>query len=326
MVRLGDGRILMAYSNSPDVTSARPGSILLHAIASADGGKTWGDERLLVHDAAYNAARPSFLPIRGGRLWLFYYGFVKLSKDSAADSQCDVWATFSSDDGQTWDKPARIFQGYSGGQRGVLETDSGRIVLSIGYAVDPFRSVSASLVSADAGKTWKLSNAIDLGGRGTHSGAMEPAVVQLKDGRLWMLIRTTGQFYQTFSNDGGLTWGEATPTGIRIPEQMGGSPAALLRLASGRLAVAWNPPMEVPADASPWLKLGRGQLAVALSDDDGKTWSRPVICLRAAHASYPHLLEVAPGQLLLTTGLFKARGEKTDTILLRFTEQFVSRQ
>ena len=38
---------------------------------------------------------------------------------------------------------------------------------------------------------------------GDHAGAIEPVVVERKDGTIWMLIRTTrGQFWQSTSSDG----------------------------------------------------------------------------------------------------------------------------
>jgi hypothetical protein len=67
MARLGDGRILMAYVTSPDVTK-NIGSVALMQIVSADGGRTWGLARQIVHDPAYNAGRPWLLRTRAGEL------------------------------------------------------------------------------------------------------------------------------------------------------------------------------------------------------------------------------------------------------------------
>src|SRR5207244_3925411 len=84
-------------------------------------------------------------------------------------------------------------------------------------ARDPARHVTTAYYSSDAGKTWKPAAYIDaegkshptmdLGGHGHHDGAIEPTVELLKDGRLWMLIRT-GQdwFWEAFSKDHGATW------------------------------------------------------------------------------------------------------------------------
>jgi hypothetical protein len=47
----------------------------------------------------------------------------------------------------------------------------------------------------------------------------------------------------------------------------------------------------------------RGELSVALSEDDGQTWSKPVVIARQPGTSlaYPYLFEAAPGTLWLTT-------------------------
>ena len=84
--------------------------------------------------------------------------------------------------------------------------------------------------------------------------------------------------------------------------------------------MAWNPKMPVPEVASPWRKIGRGDLAVALSEDEAQTWTEPVICARAGFITYPHLLEISPGEILLTTGLMRARDENTAVVMLRFPE------
>src|SRR5689334_14169154 len=63
----------------------------------------------------------------------------------------------------------------------------------------------------------------------TTYGADEPAIIQLKDGRVWMLIRTQrGRFYESYSNDGAY-WLPALPTKLFSSD----SPAGLIRLKDG---------------------------------------------------------------------------------------------
>ena len=64
----------------------------------------------------------------------------------------------------------------------------------------------------------------------------------------------------------------------------------------------------------------REGLYVALSEDDGETWLDPVLAARAKEVSYPYLLEVAPGRLLISSGRLRARGYETDTITLLTSE------
>ncbi len=76
-------------------------------------------------------------------------------------------------------------------------------------------------------------------------GAVEPVAIELKDGRLWNLIRgQTGRFYESFSSDGA-NWSEPRPSPILSSD----SPAGLARTDDGRLV-----------------------LHAAISEDEGKTW------------------------------------------------------
>ena len=139
---------------------------------------------------------------------------------------------------------------------------------------------------------------------------MEPAVVELQDGRIWMLIRTTkGEFFQAFSSDQGMTWSEALPSGIGSPS----APCHITRLASGRLALVWNNTMNTTKS--------RSALSIALSEDDGETWSEPVIAVSGEQVSYPYISEPTPGQLLIGFNDVKSGWQNVKPRLLRVVEQ-----
>lgn len=151
------------------------------------------------------------------------------------------------------------------------------------------------LFSDDDGETWQRSNLLeapphqpdqrDLSVR-WQNGATEPTVVELRDGRLWMIIRTSLDYhYQSFSADGGATWSQpersrffGTLTSPRID-----------RLKDGRLLFIWNNTTSLPEFpknefTTPFIQesaqngLGedaftnRDAVHAAISDDDGKTW------------------------------------------------------
>ena len=179
-----------------------------------------------------------------------------------------------------------IFKGYTGASNGAIETHDGHLILPYSHYVnDPGRLVVHASVSSDGGKTWSLSNAIDIGGAGDHEGALEPCVIELKDGRVWMLIRTSRKFFwESFSTDGGKTWSEAKATTIDATS----APGHLTRLTDGRIALVWN-----RADK------GRTELHLALSTDEGKTWtpSMNVAKGKPGGATYPFVIEIDPGEL-----------------------------
>ena len=313
--RLGDGRVMMVHYGPVNPHGKQPGTCRVYAWTSADGGRTWGTPRELMHQAECQAICPSLLRTRDGTLWLFYLGFhVHAWKDGEPlmdKTRSDLWCAYSKDDGETWQGKQLIFRGYTGSSNGAIETSKGHLIVPFSYVVpNPGRLVSACVVSADGGRTWTLSSHIDLGGHGDHAGALEPCVVELRDGRIWMLIRTQkGCFWQTVSSDNGLTWGKATPTEIRSPS----APCHITRLQSGRLALVWNNTMATTKR--------RDTLSMALSADDGKTWTKPLECVRSGQLSYPNITEVTPGQLLVTCHHIMSGWRRGAPIAFRIREQ-----
>jgi len=121
-----------------------------------------------------------------------------------------------------------------------------------------------------------------------------------------MLIRTNlDQFWAAYSEDHGLYWRVIKPSGIAASS----APGYLLRLASGRLALIWNqlcangetiiaraPASHRHETAESWY---REELSMALSEDDGGTWSKPVVVAEApgGQIGYPYMLERKPGEI-----------------------------
>jgi hypothetical protein len=124
----------------------------------------------------------------------------------------------------------------------------------------------SALYSDDDGQTWRESPdrlTVEVPDSSTF-GAAEPAVLELKDGRVWMLIRTQrGRFYESFSNDAGAHWSAAQPSKLISSD----SPAALLRLKGNTILLFSN-----ACRRYPYAYGGRYVLHVAVSDDEGKTW------------------------------------------------------
>jgi len=176
--------------------------------------------------------------------------------------------------------------------------ESGRLVL-VGQEIIPaWRHATVMFVSDDLGQTWQRGDVLDYGvGAHDHAGSIEGTVLERGDGTLHLLMRTeSGFLWQADSRDG-LRWEGLQQTTI-------GSVTCcpqLARLADGRAALLWNaPPRHAPQNRS-----SRAELSLALSDDDGRTWSTPVV-VAANYAgggpvSYPYLYERRPGELWITT-------------------------
>ncbi len=163
----------------------------------------------------------------------------------------------------------------------VFVNDGKRIVVAAHGGVNP--KGSYTYVSDDGGDTWQRSNTVtvpDHTGGGFHRGirwnhgAVEPTVIELNDGRLWMLVRTPHDVhYESFSDDGGITWSESRPSQFYGTITM----PTLGRLADGRMLLFWcntTPLPELPTANGIWddVFTNRDVTHVAISEDDGKTW------------------------------------------------------
>jgi lysophospholipase L1-like esterase len=287
MVKRSDGAVMTIYS-TPTSYAGKPGECFIASRTTHDGGKTWEPERELTRLPEGRSSHPTVLRARDGTIHIFFLGFKKFAWDREKgnplpETRSDLWTARSSDDGQTWSTPQMIFEGYTGSTNGAVETHEGTLVVPFShYISNPGRLAARCSVSGDGGKTWQLSNDLDIGGAGDHDGALEPCVLELKDQRLWMLIRTTRSFFwESFSTDGGRTWSEPKPTTI----DSAAAPGHVIRLSDGRLVLAWNP-----------RAVQRRELHLAFSSDEGKTWSPSTVVARGS-TTYPYVHENKPGEL-----------------------------
>lgn len=337
-VELSDGSLLVVKGNATRV--------------SRDDGKTWSEPH-----AIYTGPKPGIpddsgvlLRTRDNAIVLVYmdistlqWGWNKEAGEAVENARLDVWSIRSLDGGKTWVDRQRILEGYCGALIDIIETKTGYIVVPVQLLLrKPARHALSTFVSTDAGKSWKQSNIIDLGGHGHHDGAMEPTLVELNDGRLWMLIRTNwDRFWEAYSLDHGSSWRILQPTTIDASS----SPGFLTRLASGRLVLVWNRlyPSGTKAvarrndnglseAAASWQ---REELSIAFSENDGKSWNEPIVFARLAGGeplqlgegrkmrmdglSYPTIFERRKGELWITT-----RFQGHLRVMLR-EEQFVQK-
>ncbi len=315
--------------------------------SSVDDGKTWTPISKPIHTGLRmgGGGHPGqIVRTARGTIVIVYLDFdgYKFSWDDAKgapkpDCKLELWCIRSTDGGKTWLDRQRLLGGYNADFMGFIQTRKGALVVTVEHlSPDLRRWVSCSFISDDEGRTWRQSNLIDLGGHGHHDGAVEPMVAELADGKLLMLIRTNlDRFWQAGSTDGGRYWRTLGPTTLDASS----SPGWLLRLRSGRLAVVWNrlspegrtaprvthtgPASEFPAS---W---HREELSLALSGDDGATWTRPVVIARqpGGKLCYPHMLERRPGELWITTHGHVGKGrQRVPPLAIRIAEQeFMSR-
>lgn len=227
-----------------------------------------------------------------------------------------TYAIRSLDGGKTWQDLQKLHDEWTGANRDIIETEEGNIIFtSMMMRHNPGRHTVVTYTSKTNGKNWIRSNVIDLGGIGHHGGVTEATIEQLKDGRIWMLLRTNwGVFWEAYSENEGLEWKYYNPTAIDAST----APGLLTRLASGSMMLVWNRKYpegetEYPltgGDAN-WSEVPasnhRGELSVMFSDDEGNSWSDPIVVAKAIeesktkHIAYPRVFEAKPGEIWITT-------------------------
>ena len=309
-VRLGDGSILTVERNMSCI--------------SKDQGKTWKEYPIFT-DTGRFVIRVERVLIRtsGGVIILAFANDRERAnwawQNDIADSpgaMLPTYAVRSLDDGKTWQDLQKLHHEWTGANRDIIETKNGNIVFtSMIMRHNPGHHTVLTYTSMTNGLNWIRSNIIDLGGVGHHSGVTEPTIEQLTDGRLWMLMRTNwGVFWEAYSDNEGLTWKNFKPTKIDASS----APGLLQRLQSGRLFLVWNRANlegknNYPLSGGDGISSevahsnNREELSVMFSEDDGKTWSNPVVIARITEKSivkrlaYPRVFEPTPGEIWITT-------------------------
>jgi len=134
----------------------------------------------------------------------------------------------------------------------ILTLKSGRIIIPLysdGY------NVSLVAYSDDRGETWTCSKPI------VGLGNIQPAIVEREDGTLMAYMRDNGvepkRIIEASSTDGGETWTIGTDMIFPNP----GASVTACDMGGGKWVLVYN-------DA----ERGRHNLAIALSEDEGRTW------------------------------------------------------
>jgi sialidase-1 len=284
-IHLKDGRLLFIYSHFTGGTADEAAADLVGRFSN-DGGITWDVDAFQVvpREGKMNVMSASLLRLADGRIALFY-----LVKNSSSD--CRLYLRTSSDETRTWRGPTLCMQeeGYFvvNNDR-VIQLQGGRLVVPTArhhYAATPTtrptgRGEVTCFLSDNSGKTWRACSTTLEAPASSRAGFQEPAVVELADSRLLMLIRTDlGYQYQSISADGGQTWSPAIAGELASPL----SPASVKRIPGSRdLMVIWNDHRHI----APALRNARTPLSVAMSKDDGKTWSESKTLRDDPHGHY----------------------------------------
>ena len=277
-LRLKDGRILLVYTEWSGDSQHDEAPAHLVKRVSSDNGETWTEPvEFVPRSGRQNDMSVSLVRLDDGRIALFY-----ARKNSERD--CMPVVRFSADEGETWSElkdclPEKERGYYVLNNARVEKLKSGRLLVPLcrhAFLDGKFqgRGRFSIVWSDDAGKTWTHGPEYEpKDEKGEYVTVQEPGVIQLKDGRVYLYLRTNrGCQWQAYSSDEGKTWKDFGPSPIKSPM----APATIRRLSSGDLLLVWNDWELFPgcAKTACW---GRAPLSMAVSKDEGRTWRDHVL-------------------------------------------------
>lgn len=284
VTELASGELVTTSPDNRGLAHTDAGSIVLSR--SADGGRTWQNER----DPPIFRAGPTdgyssgpVVALSDGTLlchadharFLVKVGGLAHIAPRGASQQEGIWVRRSTDAGKTWGDAVAVritpMQGCFV-RDAVLELPDGALLMPLSGARhtishkfppnddDAFRAYLVR--SDDRGETWYYFSVIAMDPAGALN-MWEPAVTRLPSGRLIALLRTDyvhmiappgGELYTCYSDDGGASWS--------IPHRtpLWGYPADLITLHDGRVLAAYGHRRDPLS------------IRVAISDD-GLTWT-----------------------------------------------------
>ena len=276
IVALNDGRLLLAYTHM-DANGGGTGAVACKY--SSDQGRTWGEESILVAKPAPAGqgryCHPSFLRLANGHILLSY-----IYSAGAKPLFGHNYYRRSVDDGKTWGDQLIVTPhgGYNIVHNDKLvQLSSGRIVVPAEHEYskpedDHGGYVSYTVYSDDDGYSWHQSkNMVNV----LPVEAQEPHVVELKDGRLMMLMRSySGFVVRAYSSDQAESWSEGEPVKALPLPPYSTSALNVKRIpATGDLLLlrCIGGPKESPRRRTPF--------ASVISKDDGQTWENERIIM-----------------------------------------------
>lgn len=310
VTRTGRGNLFLTASRFRPVDGGETAITIVGAF-SHDGGRTWTPPQNLI--ATGQADYDPNIVVDGKRILVFSTTTPAVQK---VIDHSEVWMTSTEDEGKTWTEPARLpFPfAYLVGKRHIgVRLRDGSLAMPFSWDVPAQEGHPATseggmdlksgvLISTDHGRTWTARGEMHAVVRektrsyGT-GGVCEPAMAQLADGTLYMLLRTaSSHLYEARSSDAGRTWTQPAPS----PLSGFNTPAALWRMDRSReIVCVWN---NSPAERWP--------LTAAVSADGGRTWSPPRDIARVSgeEVSYPGVTQAKDGMIVAVWQHFAAGG------------------
>ena len=311
----------------PSFVTRKDGTILAvrgnEARTSGDGGKTWEGPKPFV--AQPKMGIRSIIRLNSGKLGVILLrveGIPNVGHDKDNYRKMTLSFSTSADEGETWSQAVQMNRYNTHGVPHVdtlIQTKKGRLILAVrtgfiasakvvkaagaygmvdgerrrigGHTTYPEIETTFCYLSDDEGKTWRKSSGFVFGWE--HRSGLggfacdEPVVIELEDGRIMMMCRTTiGQLYRVYSDDGGENWDVPEPSGLASAY----APCMVRRIpTTGDLVIIWNQASREEIESG----YERNRLSVAISKNEGKTWTHAKTLFRS-HLPVVGLLDPGP--------------------------------
>jgi hypothetical protein len=285
--RTRNGRLFATFYSGGQIEE--PGNYVLLKM-SDDDGFTWSD---IIAVCDPKAPRRTFDPVLWtdpqGRLWWFW----SQCEGEQWDGKGGVWyarCDRPDDDKLLWTEPICFANGVMMNKPTVLRDGNWLFPCAVwNYdrknVIENERKSNVYL-SADKGQTFVLYGQADVPERSCD----EHMVLELRDQRLLMLVRTGYGIGKSYSYDGGKTWTQGEDSGIKGPC----SRFFIRRLKSGRILLVNH---YMFSDAP--FPNNRNNLTAMLSEDEGDTWKGFLMLDERDFVSYPDGTEDENGYIYI---------------------------
>lgn len=310
------GRLWTCWAGGQD----GPVAYLL-ASYSDDQGKSWRDPVFVIdpraHGLEMGTRLGAFWTDPKGRLWLFFHQCPGMF-----DGRNSTWYVRCDDpdaEKPVWTDP--VYIGFGATLNKPIVRQNGEWILPVSlwerwHITNPFKDCYRELdavrganvfVSDDEGAHWRYRGGIIF----KNSRFNEHSVVELNDGRLWMVSRGREEALQSFSDDGGKTW-EAQSTAFPHID----SKSVIRRLQSGNILLIRHGQDIMVKNSG-----GRQDLTAFLSADEGKTWSGGLLLDERPRVSYPDIAQAPNGDIYIHYD--RDRYGSAEILFARFREEDV---
>lgn len=268
LLELPGGDLLCAWSAGSYEGSADESIVCARLIKGEDH---WKKPVKVSRDSKRSEQNPSLFLGPDNTVWSVYTAQSEgVSGKSNMHHTSMIRFQKSFDGGRTWEEARGLFpDAGSLCSQPIKILQNGRLIFSNWISKDLKTGLTGEptvfRISDDEGASWKTVFVPESQGR------IQANVVELEQGRLiaFMRSRFADFIYRSESFDWGSSW--SSPVKTILPNNNSGISA--VRLASGRIALAYNPTSgEQPATGKDTLSGHCCPVTVALSGDGGVTW------------------------------------------------------